>query len=41
VSGGIATGGVLAENFPAYWLLVAAAVSTGVSALLAATCLDS
>jgi len=39
VSGGIAAGGVLAENFAAYWLLVAAAAFTGVSALLAAACL--
>jgi MFS family permease len=37
VSGGIAAGGVLAEMFAAYWLLVAAAASTALSAVLAAT----
>ena len=41
VSGGIAAGGVLAERFAAHWLLVLAAGSTGVAALLAASCLKS
>jgi MFS family permease len=37
VSAGIATGGVLAETFAPHWLLVVAAASTGLAALLAAT----
>lgn len=41
VSGGIAAGGVLAETFPAHWLLVAAGASTALAAFLAATLLQS
>jgi MFS family permease len=39
VSGGIAAGGVLAERLAAHWLLVLAAASTALAALLAAVCL--
>jgi MFS family permease len=39
VSGGIAAGGMLAEMFAAFWLLVAAAASTALSAILAGACL--
>ena len=41
VSGGIAAGGVLAETFSAYWLLLAATASTAIATLLAAMCLKS
>jgi MFS family permease len=37
VSGGIAAGGALAENFQAYWLLLAAGASTAIATLLAAS----
>jgi MFS family permease len=39
VSAGIAAGGVMAESFAPHWLLLGAATSTALSALLAATCL--
>jgi predicted MFS family arabinose efflux permease len=40
VSGGIAAGGVLAESLAAHWLLVLAAGSTGIAALVAGACLS-
>jgi MFS family permease len=39
ISGGIALGGVLAESFAAYWLLVGGVVATAAAALCAATLL--
>jgi MFS family permease len=41
VSGGIAAGGVLAESLAAHWLLVLAAASTAIAALLAGICLTT
>ncbi len=38
ISTGIAAGGVLAEQFAPYWLLVAAVAMTAAAALVAATC---
>jgi len=41
ISAGIAAGGALAEWVEAYWLLVAAAASTALAAMVAATCITS